>query len=153
LIDDRARDLRMAVLDDEHTPADLAELEALAARSPDVREAWTRLQRVKEATRAMAWQDPPPETWDRYWTSVYARTERRIGWLLVIAGLLLLAGWQLWTVAPALWRDVFQDESIPLAIRGAFVAVGLGAVILVWSVVREQLTVRRKDRYDKGVIR
>jgi hypothetical protein len=151
-MNDRARELMMAVIDGEHSADDLRELETLAASSEEIRSDWARLARVKEATRTMTWKNPPEETWDRYWMSVYNRLERKIAWLLMIAGGLALVAWALWEAAPRLLRDLFQDESLPVAIRVAVVAVGLGAVILVFSVVREQLIVHRKERY-KGVIR
>jgi ferric-dicitrate binding protein FerR (iron transport regulator) len=150
---ERARNLIMAVLDDEHTPQDLAELEALAAASPEIREEWARFARVKEATRTMAWQDPPPETWDRYWMHVYNRTERTVAWLLILGGGLTAVVWWLWTITPALLGEWFQNESVPMAIRIAVVAAAAGVIVLVVSVVREQLIARHKDRYAKGVIR
>jgi hypothetical protein len=150
---DRARALIMAVLDEEHTPEELAELEALAADSPEIREEWARFARVKEATRSMTWHDPPPEIWDRYWTHVYNRTERGIAWLLILSGGLMAAIWGLWTITPAFLGAWFQNESVPLAVRIAVVAAGAGVILMVASVVREQLTVRRKDRYARGVIR
>ena len=153
MTNDRARELIMTVLDDEHTPQELAELEALAAASSDVRDEWARFRRVKEATRTMTWQEPPPETWDRYWMHVYNRTERKIAWLLILAGGLTAAAWWLWEITPALLRHWFQDESIPMAVRLAVVVAGVGGVMLVLSVVREQLTARRKDRYAQGVTR
>jgi hypothetical protein len=150
---DRARELMMIVIDGEHTAADLRELETLAAESTEIRTEWARLARVKEETRTMRWQHPPEETWDRYWMSVYNRLERKIGWLLLIAGGLLVAGWQLWTQAPRMLADLWGDESLPLVVRVAIVAAGLGALVLIGSVVREQLVNRRKDPYDKGVVR
>jgi ferric-dicitrate binding protein FerR (iron transport regulator) len=150
---DRARALIMAVIDDEHTPEDLRELEALAAASPEIRDEWARFARVKEATRIMTWPDLPPETWDRYWMNVYNRTERRIGWLLLLAGSLTAVAWWLWTVTPQVLSAWFHQTSIPIVVRVAVVAGGIGAVILAVSVVREQLTARRKDQYAKGVTR
>jgi ferric-dicitrate binding protein FerR (iron transport regulator) len=150
---DRARALIMTVIDDEHTPDELRELEALAAASPEIRDEWARFTRVKEATRAMTWQDPPPETWDRYWMNVYNRTERQIGWLLLVAGGLIAAAWWLWTVTPAFLSAWFEQTSVPLVVRIGVVVGGVGALILAISVVREQLTARRKDRYAKGVTR
>lgn len=153
MMDDRARMLIMTVLDEEHTADDLHELEALAARSPEVRDEWARFARVKEATRTMNWPEPPPETWDRYRMSVYNRTERTIGWLLVIAGGLVAAGWWLWAITPTLLQAWFESTSIPMAVRIAVVAAGVGGLVLAASVVREQFTAWRKDRYAKGVVR
>jgi ferric-dicitrate binding protein FerR (iron transport regulator) len=149
---ERARELMMTVLDDEHTPEELRELEALAAQSPEIREEWARFTRVKEATRTMAWPEPPPETWDRYWTNVYNRGERTFAWLLILVSGLVAAGWWLWTITPALLRHWFADESLPMAVRIAMVVAGVGGIILVLSVAREQFTTWRKERY-KGVIR
>jgi hypothetical protein len=152
MIDERARGLLMMVVDEEHSPEQRRELEALAAGSEEIRIEWARLARVKEATRTMSWQHLPEETWDRYWMSVYNRLERKIAWLLVIVGGLALAGWQLWLAAPDLLDFVFEDESMPAPIRAAVVTLGLGVIVLIVSVVREQLVSRARDRY-KGVVR
>jgi hypothetical protein len=153
MIDDRTRALLMTVIDEEHTPDELATLEALAAGSAEIRDEWARLRRVKEATHTMTWKDPAPETWDRYWMSVYNRTERKIAWLLMLAGAFVLAAWGLWEAVPHLLRDLWNDSSVPVPVRVAVVAAALGAILLVVSVLREQLSARGKDRYSKGVSR
>ena len=153
MIDDRARMLLRKVLDDEHTPEERRELDALAAASPEVRDEWARFARVKEATRTMTWQELPPETWDRYWMHVYNRTERTLAWLLLLAGGLVAVSWWLWTATPALLQAWFATDSVPLVVRIAVVVAGAGGLLMIVSVVREQLTMRRRDRYAKGVIR
>jgi len=153
MIDDRTRSLLMAAIDSELTSADRRELETLAARSPEVRDEWDRLARVKSVTQTMTWKEPAVETWDRYWDNVYNRTERKIAWLLVLGGALVLSGWGLWESVPAWFNSIWQDETMPLAVRIATVTAILGGVLLVISVVREQLTVKRTDPYDKGVTR
>jgi inner membrane protein involved in colicin E2 resistance len=42
---------------------------------------------------------------------------------------------------------------VPVVVRGAIAALLTGAVLLIVSVVREQLTTKRTDTYDKGVSR
>lgn len=153
MIDDRTRALMMAAIDDELTPEDRRELEALAAQSPAVREEWDRLAKVKSITQTMTWKEPAVETWDRYWGNVYNRTERKLAWMLVLGGALVLSGWALWEAVPAWFSSIWEDESMPVAVRIAAVTTMLGGLLLVVSVVREQLTVKRTDPYDKGVIR
>jgi hypothetical protein len=153
MIDDRTLALIMAVIDGEHSPGDLEELTACAAASAEVQEEWTRQQRVKEATSTMAWKEPTAETWDRYWMSVYNKTERKIAWLLVLGGAFVLVTMGLWEAVPHLLRDLFEDGGAPLPMRVAVVAILLGALLLVVSVSREQLTANRKDPYNKGVSR
>jgi ferric-dicitrate binding protein FerR (iron transport regulator) len=153
MIDDRTKALMMAAIDDELTPEDRRELEALAARSPAVREEWDRLAKVGSITQSMTWKEPAVETCDRYWGNVYNRTERKVAWLLLLAGGLVIAGWGLWESVPAWFNSIWEDESMPVAVRIAVVTAALGGLLLVVSVVREQLTVKRTDPYDKGVIR
>jgi hypothetical protein len=153
MIDDRTRTLLMAAIDDELTPDDRRELEVLAARSPAVREEWDRLTRVKSVTQTIEWKEPTVETWDRYWQNVYNRTERKVAWLLVLGGALVLSGWGLWEAVPGWFNSIWEDQTMPLAVRVATVTAILGGVLLLVSVVREQLTVKRTDPYDKGVTR
>lgn len=153
MIDDRTRALLMAAIDDELTPEDRRALEGLAAQLPAVREEWDRLAKVKSVTQTMTWKEPAVETWDRYWGNVYNRTERKIAWLLVLGGALVLSGWALWEAVPAWFSSIWEDESMPIAVRIATVTAALGGLLLVVSVVREQLTIKRTDPYDKGVIR
>jgi hypothetical protein len=153
MIDDRTLGLIMAVLDEEHSPEELKELERLAATSAEVRDEWARQQRVKEATSTMAWKEPTAETWDRYWMSVYNKTERKIAWLLVLGGLFVVVTMGLWEAVPHLLRDLFSDSAPPVPLRIAVVAILLGVILLIVSVIREQVTANRKDPYNKGVSR
>lgn len=153
MIDDRARMLLMAAVDDELSLEDRHELDDLAARSPEVREEWERLTRVRTVTHTMTWKEPAVETWDRYWGNVYNRTERKVAWLLVLGGALVLSGWALWEAVPAWFSSIWDDDSMPLPVRIATVSALLGGLLLIVSVVREQLTVKRTDPYDKGVSR
>jgi ferric-dicitrate binding protein FerR (iron transport regulator) len=149
----RARDLMMAALDDEIGTADRAELDRMVARDPALRDEWKRLSRVKEATTTMAMKEPTQETWDRYWMSVYNRTERKLAWLLVGFGAVMLLAYGLWHAVPVLAERLFNATDVPVVVRGGVAAVLTGAALLVVSVIREQLSVRRTDAYDKGVER
>lgn len=152
-IDDHTLALIMTVIDGEHSPAELRELERLAAASDDVRTEWARLRRVKEATSTMAWKEPTADTWDRYWMSVYNKTERKIAWLLVLGGAFIIVAWGLWQAVPHLLNELWNDTAVPVPVRAAIVAVLLGVILLIVSVIREQLSSRTKDPYDKGVSR
>ncbi|HSF99798.1 MAG TPA: hypothetical protein VLA20_01665 [Vicinamibacterales bacterium] len=150
---DRARELMMAALDGEAADKDLAELDRLLTRDQALGDEWRRLNRVKEATTTMTLREPPQEAWDRYWASVYNRTERRVAWLLVGFGAVVLLGYGLWLAVPQLAEALFDATDVPVVVRGAAAALLTGAVLLIVSVIREQLSTKRKDRYDKGVSR
>lgn len=153
MIDERTRALLVAAIDDELSPEDRRELDVRAAQSADVREEWDRLKKVKRVTQTMTWKEPAVETWDRYWGNVYNRAERKVAWMLVLGGALVFVAWALWESVPAWFSAFWADESMPIAVRIAVVTALVGGLLLVVSVVREQLTVKRTDPYDKGVIR
>jgi ferric-dicitrate binding protein FerR (iron transport regulator) len=146
---ERAHTLMMAALDGEITAADRRELDGLIAGSPALETEWRRLLRVKEVTSAMTLRTPPEEVWDRYWISVYRRGERALGWLLLSAGVVVLAAYGLWR-----WFDrILGDTALPIYVRVAVVGLALGAVVLLLSVVREKLVTRRRDPYRTEVTR
>ena len=149
----RVRELMMAALDGEIDASERAELERLTAGDPILREEWERLVRVKEATSIMAMKEPSPEIWDRYWMSVYNRTERKVAWLLVGAGAVVLLAFWLWHAVPILAERLFNATDVPVVVRAGVAAVLTGGVLLIVSVVREQLSMRKTDTYDKGVER
>lgn len=146
---ERAHALLMAELDDELTVEDRRALDNLVAADPGLATEQARLRRVKEVTSMMTLRKPSDEIWDGYWTSSYRRAERGIGWLLLAAGSLVLAAWGLWRMVGSLWADT----ETPVSIRLAVVAVMLGLLVLLFSVVRERLFTRRHDPYDREVIR
>ena len=146
---DRARALMMAALDGEISPADREELDLLIARTPEIESEWRRMRRVKEVTSGMALQNPPEEVWDRYWVSVYRRTERGIAWALVSAGVVVLAAYGLWHAAESL----LADTGLPGYVKVAIVGVAIGTAILIVSVVREKLFTSRRDPYEREILR
>lgn len=146
---DRARALMMAALDGEISPAERRELEQLAAGSLELREEWRRLARVKEVTTSMTLRNPPEETWDRYWVSVYSRAERGLAWVLLSAGAIVLAAYGLWHAVGALT----SDTTMPGFVRVALVCLLTGGAILLLSVVRERLSMWRRDPYSKEIVR
>lgn len=146
---ERARALMMAALDGECSQEDRRQLDAVLADAPDLAVEWRRLSRVKEVTTGMRLQSPPEEVWDRYWRSVYTRAERGVAWVLISAGAVVLASYWLWHAI----RALLEDASVPAFIRVAVMALGLGLVILLVSVLREKLLVHRRDPYEKEILR
>lgn len=144
---ERAHALMMAALDGEATAEERGELEGMLVRHPELGPEWERLRRVKEVTTEMTLRQPPQEVWDSYWASVYRRTERGLAWMLVSFGAAILIGWGAWHAALAL----MADPDLPLVIKAAVFALALGGAILVVSLVREKLFVRRRDPYKEVV--
>lgn len=137
------RDLLMRALDGELDAEEMSAFEALLAQDEELREEWRRLSRAREATMGLELRNPPEEVWDGYWTSVYSRVERGVGWLLLSVGAIVVGSWAVWRWVGAL----LADTTLPLVVRYGVLAVFFGLVILLVSVVRHRVNVFRTDPY------
>jgi hypothetical protein len=135
----------MAALDGEITAAERCELERGLEADAEARLDWERVSRVKEVTGAMRFREPPAEVWDRYWTSVYNRFERGIGWILVSVGAIVLLCYGAWAWVQAL----LADTGLPLFLKLAITALAFGLIVLAVSVAREKLFTWRRDPYKE----
>jgi ferric-dicitrate binding protein FerR (iron transport regulator) len=135
----------MAALDGEISEQERRELDRRLAADAALREEWERMRRVKEVTSEMGFREPPEEIWGRYWSSVYNRAERGVGWVLASVGVIVIAGYLAWELVGKL----VADSSIPLPVKLAIFAVALGSIILVVSVGREKYFAWRRDPYKE----
>lgn len=140
---DERTDQLMRALDGELDAAERAAFEARLADDPELREEWRRLSRAREATMGMKLRHPPEAVWDAYWTSVYSRAERGLGWILVSLGVIVVGGWAAWTWVGGL----LADTTLPLIVQLGMIAMFTGVVILGISVVRHRINVLRTDPY------
>ncbi len=137
------RDLLMRALDGELDADEKAAFEDRLARDEELRGEWRRLSRAREAIMGLELRNPPEDVWDGYWTSVYSRVERGVGWLLLSVGAIVVGSWAVWR-----WvGDLLADTTLPLVVRYGVLAVFFGLVILLVSVVRHRVNVFRTDPY------
>lgn len=141
----RQRELLMRALDDELEPTEREELERLLSDNPELREEWVRLSRLKEVTGNMKLRNPPEELWAGYWTSVYSRLERGLAWILVSIGAIVLGSWGAWQAV----RDLMADADLPTFIKWSILALVVGLVMLLVSVLRHRIFVSQTDPYKE----
>ena len=142
---ERARQLMMAALDDELAAGERRELDGLLAELPELRSEWERLHEVKEVTGTMILRRPPEETWELYFESVYNRAERGFAWILLSLGTIVVTAWALWIGLEELWGAA----DLPIYVKIGIYAILLGSAVLLLSVIREKLFVRRTDPYKE----
>jgi len=142
---ERMRRLMMAALDAEISDEDRRELERGLVQDEALRREWESMSRVKEVTAEIGFREPPEEVWGRYWTSVYNRAERGLGWVLVSVGAIVLLGYGVWRSVSSL----LENSAVPWPIKLAIFAVGLGLVVLAVSVAREKFFSWRRDPYKE----
>lgn len=77
------------------------------------------------------------------WESIYARIERRVGWVLLWIGILILSGYGLWQLV----GEFLLDSDVPLPARLGGGALAAGGLVLLVSFLRETLAKHGSERY------
>ncbi len=142
---ERNEELLMQALDGELGPDGRRELDGLLADNPELREEWERLSRLKEVTGNMKLRNPPEELWAGYWTSVYSRFERGLAWILVSIGAIVLLSWGAWEFV----QDLMADGDLPTFVKWSILALIVGLVMLLVSVLRHRIFVSQSDPYKE----
>ena len=139
----RAAALMMQALDGEISEAQKAELEALIESDDLLQAEWERLSRVKDTAAGMRLTQPPDELWEEFMDSVYRRVERGIGWILLSIGAIVLISYGLWQGI----QNLIGDVTLPWYVKGGVLALLVGIVVLIVSIIREKFFVFRDDPY------
>ena len=103
------------------------------------------MKTFEEVMGKMKLKKPGNEVWETYWASVYNRLERRIGWILMSLGgmiLLFFGGYKL-------VENIIRDSSISLLFKIGILALLAGIVVMLISLVKEQVFVRSRERYKE----
>lgn len=129
--------------DGELTADDRETVEAWLALDERARDELARLVRLKAFTDHLVLRQAPPEAWDQYVTRRSRWFERDMGWTLLAIALLLAGVYLL----PRL-LGILAASAVPLVLRLGLLAGAAGLLLLLISVVRERLFVRKRDRYD-----
>lgn len=142
------KDLLMGYLDNELSDEQRRTLEAHLGGCAECRRELEGFRRLIAVASDVPLREPEQKLWDEYWSSLYNRLERGIGWILFsVAAIALLA----WGGFKAI-EELIRDPSIGLLLKIGLLAMLAGLAILFVSVLRERLFFRKRDRY-KDVIR
>jgi len=104
---------------------------------------------LKEHLTMIKFKEPSDAQLERYWSRIYNRLERGVGWILFSLGAIVLICWGAFEAI----EEMIQDPGISLALKVGVVALIVGGAILLVSAVRERLTVRKTDKYSQEVER
>jgi len=141
----RFRMLMMAMLDGEISNGDKREFQQYLSTYPECQKEWNEYQKLKEITMQVKFKEPPEEIWDRYWLNVYNRIERGIGWIFVSIGAMIVLFYGGFKAVESL----IVDPTIVLALKIGIIALLIGTVIVLVSVIREKFFTRKYDKYKE----
>ncbi len=134
-------------VDGELSDEERQAFEAALAQDPELRAELEEFKRLQEVTGVMQYADLPDEVWDNYWQSIYRKTERGFGWILLSLGAIILLCFGLYEVM----RELYVDSQIPLWVKIGVTAGGVGFIILLVSYIRERLFAYNRTRYKEVI--
>jgi hypothetical protein len=103
------------------------------------------LNKVKEITGKMKFKKLPEIYWDDYWKHIYNRIERGLSWMFLSLGAIIILCFVGWEFLDSL----IADQNIHPLLKGGIFIFVIGLIILIVSILREKLMVRRVDKYRK----
>ena len=111
----------------------------------ECRKEFEEMGKFEEVMSKMELKKPPKDVWKLYWASVYNRLERRIGWILLSVGAMII----LFFGGYKMVESIIQDPSTPFLLKAGILIFLGGIVVLLVSLVREQFFVRKRERYKE----
>jgi len=136
-------------VDEELDANEREQLESHLSTCESCRRELEELVQFKESLTMIQFKEPLDAELDRYWSGVYNRLERGVGWISFSLGAILLLCWGAFEMI----EEVIQDPTVSTVVKVGMVALIVGAVILFVSLVRERLMIQRKDKYSREVER
>lgn len=140
---DDYKDLLMSYLDDELSDEQRRQFEEHLAGCPDCAGELEEFKKLKAITDEVALVEPEDRIWQDYWSNIYNRIERGIGWIMFSVAAVALA---IYCGFRAI-EELIRDTGVEVALKVGLLALIAGLAILFVSVMRERLYFWKRDRY------
>ena len=101
--------------------------------------------RLEEVLSHMRLKKPPRELWKTYWSSVYNKIERRFAWIIISIGAMVVLGFGIYELLEEFFKNPENSLVLKLGVSGLII----GGIILLVSILREQLFFRKNERYKE----
>lgn len=121
------------------------QIEEHLKKCSECRREFEEMGKFEEVMNKMELKKPPREVWQIYWASIYNRLERRIGWILLSIGAMILIFFGGYKMV----EGIIQDPSTSLLLKVGILTLMAGVVVLLFSLIREQFFVRKRERYKE----
>ena len=145
MAEDAFKPLLMGYLDSELTELEVLRVEEHLRGCAECAAELEEFRKLKEVTHNMRVLMPDEKYWEDYWSHVYNRLERKIGWILTSLGAILLTSYGLY----ALVEQLLLRKGIPMIVRIGVLALVVGFCTLLVSALRERLFLAKLDKYER----
>jgi len=137
------KDLMMGYLDNELSNEQKRQFEEHLTGCSECKTELKEFRKLKAITDEVTLVEPEDKIWQDYWSGVYNRIERSVGWIVFSVAAILLTiygGFKL-------IEEMIKDPNIETMLKVGLLALIAGLAILLVSVLRERLHFWQKDRY------
>ena len=117
----------MGYLDEELTELEALRVERHLQGCGNCSSELQEFRKLKEVTDDMRVIVPEDKYWDQYWSNVYNRLERKIGWILISMGSIVLLAYAIYTLG----ETFIFGKHIPLLVRVGVIALVGGLCTLL----------------------
>lgn len=129
----------MGYIDGELNREDREKVEAHLDSCSQCRSELEKYQKLEEVTKTVRLNEPSDEEWEKFWSNIYNRIERKAGWFLLIAGISVLAAYSIYRIA--------ASPKLSPAVKSGTLLLLLGFIVLFISVLRGHFALRKFDQY------
>jgi predicted anti-sigma-YlaC factor YlaD len=136
-------------VDGELSPDQQQRLGGHLASCPACRQELAEVRALKEKLSMIRFTEPSDAELQRYWSGIYNRLERGVGWVLLSVGTIVLLCYGGFKLV----EQIVRDPQVAWWAKGGVLAFVFGLAILFVSLLRERLAVRKLDKYSREVDR
>jgi len=110
--------------------------------NPELKQELEIYNKIVEILNMTKYKTPEDKIWNNYWSKIYNRLERQIGWILTsISGIILL-----FYFLVLIFKNILVSN-IAVWLKTVIILFLLGISILLVSIIRERLYIMKKERY------
>ncbi len=126
-------------LDGELTQADRQCVEIHIEDCSKCRATLDQMQELQQAVGQLSFGEMTSEQWSKIMNDVTTRASRGAGWVLYVAGLVVILAYGAYQFA--------VDDEVPALVKTSVAAILVGLALLFISVARQRWIVRKTDKY------
>ena len=137
------KDMMMGYLDNELDDEQKRRFEEHLKGCRECADELKEFKQLKAITDEVTLVEPEDKIWHEYWSMIYNRIERSLGWILVsLAGIILIIYGGFRAI-----EEIIKDPNVELVLKVGLLILLAGLAILFVSVLRERIYFWRRDRY------
>ena len=143
MVCDDHKDQLMGYLDNELSDDQRRRFEEHLGGCPDCAAELEEFKKIKAITDEVSLAEPEDRIWQDYWSGIYNRIERGIGWIMFSVAAIALG---IYCGFRAI-EELIKNPDVEVVLKIGLLALIAGLAILFVSVVRERLYFWKRGRY------